>query len=194
MQSIIGMVLMTLLAVVMIGIIRLRNLFAVVIFGGIYSLLMVGLLLVLDAVDVAMTEAAVGGGLSTVLMLSVLYSTKEEEIRLVRMRAFPLFFMVVTGVLIFATWDLLPLAIADLPSHTHVSAYYLDNSLKDTGVPNVVTSVLASYRGYDTLGEVTVIFAAGIAVLVLLQGSRIAKKKVSRSDSISGSDSVSGLE
>ena len=39
---------------------------------------------------------------------------------------------------------------------------------KTTGIPNVVTSVLASYRGYDTLGEVTVIFTAGIAVLLLL--------------------------
>ena len=39
-------------------------------------------------------------------------------------------------------------------------------------VPNVVTSVLADYRGYDTLGETTVIFTAGIGVLLLLKGRR----------------------
>jgi len=37
-------------------------------------------------------------------------------------------------------------------------------------VPNVVTAVLASYRGYDTLGEVTVVFTAGVGVLLLLRG------------------------
>ena len=41
-----------------------------------------------------------------------------------------------------------------------------------TGVPNVVTSVLTSYRGYDTLGELTVIFAAAVGVLLLLGTAR----------------------
>ena len=39
-------------------------------------------------------------------------------------------------------------------------------------MPNVVTSVLASYRGYDTLGEVTVIFTAAVAVMMLLGGRK----------------------
>ena len=46
---------------------------------------------------------------------------------------------------------------------------YLARSVAETGIPNVVTSVLASYRGFDTLGETTVIFTAGIAVLMLLK-------------------------
>ncbi|NBP72957.1 MAG: cation:proton antiporter, partial [Alphaproteobacteria bacterium] len=46
--------------------------------------------------------------------------------------------------------------------------YYLENTKKHTGIPNVVTAVLASYRGYDTLGEVVVIFTAGIGVILLL--------------------------
>ena len=48
---------------------------------------------------------------------------------------------------------------------------YVSRSLTETGIPNVVTSVLASYRGYDTLGETTVIFTAGIAVFLLLKRS-----------------------
>ena len=35
-------------------------------------------------------------------------------------------------------------------------------------MPNLVTAVLASYRGFDTLGEVTVVLTAGIGVLLLL--------------------------
>jgi len=73
------MVLLTLMAVVTIGIIRLRNLFAVVILGGIYSFLMASVLIVLDAVDVAMTEASVGAGISTVVMLGTLYLGRISE-------------------------------------------------------------------------------------------------------------------
>jgi multicomponent Na+:H+ antiporter subunit B len=53
-----------------------------------------------------------------------------------------------------------------------VAPRYLAESIKETNVPNVVTSVLADYRGYDTLGETTVIFTAGIGVMLLLRGAR----------------------
>ena len=45
-------------------------------------------------------------------------------------------------------------------------------TLTEIGIPNAVTSVLASYRGYDTLGEVFVIFTAGIGALALLENRR----------------------
>ena len=67
------------MALTTLGIIRLRNLFSVVILSTIYSFLMATLLLIFDAVDVALTEAAVGAGISTVLMLTVLYYTKVNE-------------------------------------------------------------------------------------------------------------------
>jgi len=172
------MVLLTLLAIVTIGVVRLRNLFAVVILAGAYSFLMASVLLVLDAVDVAMTEASVGAGISTVLFLGVLALTKTEEHRPVHTPLLPLFVAAVTAAaLIYGTLDLPPFGAADTPVHRHVAPYYLENSIPQTTVPNVVTSVLASYRGYDTLGEVTVIFAAGIAVLMLLRGRRRNGKK-----------------
>ncbi len=49
---------------------------------------------------------------------------------------------------------------------------YLQQRLQETGVPNVVTAVLASYRGYDTLGETTVVFTAGAGVVALLRRRR----------------------
>lgn len=55
------------------------------------------------------------------------------------------------------------------PSNAYVSPTYLERSVEDTHTPNVVTSVLADYRGYDTLGETTVIFTAGLACLFILR-------------------------
>jgi multicomponent Na+:H+ antiporter subunit B len=51
-----------------------------------------------------------------------------------------------------------------------VSSYYIRNAEKEMNTPNIVTAILADYRGYDTLGEVIVIFCAGIAVFLILRG------------------------
>lgn len=70
----------------------------------------------------------------------------------------------------YAATGLPPYADPGSPASVYVSPYYLENALKDTRTPNVVTAVLADYRGYDTLGETVVIFAAGLAcILVLLR-------------------------
>jgi multicomponent Na+:H+ antiporter subunit B len=172
----INMVLLTLLAVVTVAIIRQRNLFGVVILAGIYSFLIASVMIVLDAVDVAMTEASVGAGISTVLLLATLYLTEAREYPPVHTAALPLFVSVVVGAaVIWGTFGLPPFGTADAPIHKHVAPYYLANSYKETHVPNVVTSVLADYRGFDTLGETTVIFTGGIAVLLLLRGRRRRK-------------------
>ena len=55
------------------------------------------------------------------------------------------------------------------PVQTHVGPDYIQRTPTDIDVPNIVTAVLASYRGFDTLGEVTVIFTAGIGVMLLLK-------------------------
>jgi len=54
----------------------------------------------------------------------------------------------------------------------HVAPYYLERAVVETNVPNIVTAILADYRGFDTLGETIVIFTAGIGVLLLLKGLR----------------------
>ncbi len=152
---------------------RVRNLFAVVVLGGLYSFLMATVLVVLDAVDVAMTEAAVGAGVSTVLLLGTLYLTHSEEARPRHRAILPLIVALVTGgLLVYGTLGLPEFGRADSVIHRHVAPRYLEQGPKETGVPNVVTAVLASYRGYDTLGEVTVIFTAGIGVLALLRRRR----------------------
>lgn len=158
------------MVVTVVVLIRSRNLFGVVVLGGIYSFLMATVLVALDAVDVAMTEAAVGAGVSTVLLLGALYLCKSEEAKPAHRPWLPLAVAASTGaVLVYGTYGLPAFSDPNAPVHAHVEQYYLNNVLKETGVPNIVTAVLASYRGYDTLGETTVVFTAGAGVIALLR-------------------------
>lgn len=168
--GLINVSLLAMLFVLAVAIIRLRNLFAIVMLSGAYSLVSATWFVVLDAVDVAFTEAAVGAGISTALMLgAMLLTSRTEKADRKLISLTPFLVCVVTGaVLIYATIDLPALGDATSPANSYVGAQYLAQVEADTGVPNVVTAVLASYRGFDTLGETAVIFAAGIAVALLL--------------------------
>ncbi len=162
------------MAVVVIVLVRSRNLVGVVILGGIYSFLMATVLVAMDAVDVAMTEASVGAGISTVLLLAALYLSKSEEAQPVHQPWLPLLLsLAVGGLLVYGTLGLPGFSDTTSPINTHVAPRYLNDVLKETGVPNVVTAVLASYRGYDTLGETTVVFTAGAGVVALLRRRRM---------------------
>jgi multicomponent Na+:H+ antiporter subunit B len=166
-------VLLVLMAVTVVGMALQRNLFGVVVLFGIYSFLMATVLTALDAVDVAMTEAAVGAGVSTVLLLAALYLTGGTEAKPLRKPLLPLALALAVGAVL--GWGMLGLpSFSDpqAPIHVHVAPRYLEGAMKETGVPNVVTAVLASYRGYDTLGETVVVFAAGIGVIALLRRRR----------------------
>lgn len=171
-------VLLTLMAIATTAIIVQRNLFAVVILASIYSFLMATVLVALDAVDVGMTEASVGAGISTVLFLGVLYLTKSEEMKPMHRPFLPLAFALATGLmLVYGTLGLPAFSDPDAPIHRHVAPRYINEGLRETGVPNIVTAVLASYRGYDTLGETTVVFTAGIGVIVLMRRIRRRKRE-----------------
>ena len=54
---------------------------------------------------------------------------------------------------------------------TKVGRYYIDEGIEETGAVNIVTSVVVSYRGFDTLGEVTVLFIAAIGLGAVLTAS-----------------------
>jgi multicomponent Na+:H+ antiporter subunit B len=78
------------------------------------------------------------------------------------------------ALLLYATQDFPRWGDPNSPASTHVSPRYIQKSLEETDVPNLVTSILADYRGYDTMFETTVIFAAGLSCFILL---RAFKKK-----------------
>jgi len=149
--------------------IRSRDLFATAVLFGIYSFLTAVLFMDLDAVDVAFTEAAVGAGISTVLMLSTLRLIGRYEQRPEHNPVLPLLVVGVTGAaLIYGMLDAPAFGDPLAPVNTHVAPRYIQRGPIETGVPNMVTAVLASYRGFDTLGETNVIFTAGMAVIMLI--------------------------
>ena len=83
--------------------------------------------------------------------------------------------------LFYSTKGLPALFDPKAPASTHVSPRYIEKSIEETGSPNFVTAILADYRSYDTLGEVVVVFTAGIAsALILLSYSRKERKKHGR--------------
>ena len=179
MIELVDIVLLTLLTITAFALIRIRNLFAVVMLFSIFSLLAAAIYVVVDAVDVALTEAAVGAGISTVLMLATLALVGHEE-RVPTGRRRPLVALAVVGLtgaaLLWATLDMPHFGDPNAPAHRHVAPRYIEESPTEIGIPNMVASVLASYRGYDTLGETTVVFTAGVGVIVLLRRLRRGKE------------------
>ena len=86
------------------------------------------------------------------------------------MKQIALIAVCLTGaLLIYGTLDMPDWGDPRSPASLHVSPRYIEKTVEETAVPNMVTSVLADYRGYDTLGETTVIFTAGIACLLLIR-------------------------
>lgn len=212
----IDFILLFFLVVCAIAAVRMKDLLGAVIILGAYSLIMAVVWTRMNAVDVAFTEASVGAGITSVLLLAALSRTQRgEDDRRRRTEdrrqnaedtrqntedrrqgpeerrqnsefgiqtkksgisahsLISLIIVIVTGaVLVYGTIDMPDYGDPDAPANLHVASKYIDSSYKDTGVENFVTAILASYRGYDTLGEVTVIFTAGICVILLLRRKR----------------------
>lgn len=163
-------ILMIFLAFIAIMAIRQNRLFGVVMLSGAYSLVAATWFVVADAVDVAFTEAAVGAGVSTVLALGTLSLVGVEEKKR-PIEPFALVIALGTGLLLLlAVLDMPSYGLATTPVQLHVGPHYLLESEREIGVPNVVTSVLASYRGFDTFGETVVVFTAAIGVFLIIGG------------------------
>lgn len=168
--ALINILFLGILFVVALAIARLRSLFAIVMLSGVYSLVSAAWYILVDAVDVGFTEAAVGAGMSTAVLLgAMLLTARTAKPEKPFSRIGPFVVCLAAGImLIYATIDLPALGDPNSPANAGVGLTYLQINWHDTGVPNVVTSVLASYRGFDTLGETAVVFTAGLAVALLL--------------------------
>ena len=134
----------------------------------------------MDAPDVAFTEAAVGAGISTVLMLGTLAFTSKRKAKRTKSGVMPFVVVALTGAtLVYGTFDMPYYGSADAPIQQYPHPSYIEKTERDVPhIPNVITVVLASFRGYDTLGETTVIFTAGIAVMLLLRGKRAESEEL----------------
>ena len=151
---------MAMLLCIGIAVIRLRNLFAVVMLTGAYSLISAAWFVSLDAVDVGFTEAAVGAMLLT--------SREADKTSLTRHAAAAVVTIAAGVALFYALGDMPIYGDAASAANTGVGMEYVDLTAEQIHIPNVVTAVLASYRGFDTMGEVFVVFAAGLGVALLI--------------------------
>ena len=151
----------------------LKDTLASVIAFAAYSLGISIIWLILQAPDVGLTEAAVGAGIMTILFLIALANTVTPEVDRL-LESINLRTVLLVGVFVAvmgATVPALP-EIGDPNAAVaggEVTQYYIDNAYEETEVKNAVTAVLAAYRGFDTLGEAVVVFAAGVAALSVLR-------------------------
>ena len=142
---------------------------------GVFSLVTALLFLLAAAPDVAITEAAIGAAISTILIIFAIKRVGDSEVVQTNKLAW--------GTLIAAFFIVVVVLASDLPivgdansiANASVGKYYTDNTLMETGVPNAVTSVLASYRGYDTMVETYVILAAAFSAMLVLLSMKGAK-------------------
>ena len=147
-----------------------RFLIEVIVLSSVYSALLTAIFVSLDALDVAMTEAAVGVGVTTTLFLATLKLVGNNADSFKKVSYISLLISLgVAILLVIGITALPPFGESATPIHQHLSSYFLENTLNETGVINTVTAILASYRGFDTMGEVVVIFTAGVGVLCLLE-------------------------
>jgi len=173
-ETLFSVFILTLLVVTAVAIVQTRSLFVAAMLAGIFSLMIATVFFLLDAADVALTEAAVGAGISTVLFLAALALTTDEERVKTQRRSLALVVVAAaTAVLIYATFDKPEFGAADAPAQQHVASWYIAQTAADIQIPNIVTAVLGAYRAYDTLGEVMVVLTAAIGVAFVLSARRV---------------------
>ena len=182
------------------AVLLLRNLFAATMLLSLYSLLMALVWLNLAAVDVAFTEAAVGAGISTLLLIGALLLVGFEEQPHPAVHWPALLVTIVTAAALgYGTLDMPALGDPQAPAYQSLAPEYIAQTVRKQvpvaghegpaghmaasaeahssanyfhgHVPNLVTSVIVTYRAYDTLFEVAVIFTAGMSLILLLRQS-----------------------
>ncbi len=154
-----------------------KNILYASILSSCFSLFTVMMYLILDAPDVAMTEAAV----SVVTSIFSIYTIKaahqtpynfEDKFKPILF----IFCISLACILIYASNDLPPFGSQFAIAQQSAAAYYLKNTSADIGIPSIVAAILASYRGYDTLMETVVILVGGLSVLLVSNCSVIPGK------------------
>ncbi len=169
MIEIISFILLSMLIIVAFAIAFIPNLIVNTLLMSVLSILMTLIYLLLNAPDVAITESAVGAGISTIFTLAALSLVKNHEVKApYKLHSFFIllpFFICLTYIVL----NMPSFGSAGAYIHKHVAPYYIENTTDLIGIPNVVTAILASFRGYDTLCETVVVLTAAIAVSILLR-------------------------
>ncbi len=179
-MSAVGFALTVFVVVTAVATALLRDTLAAIIVFAAYSLGMALFYTLLLAPDVGLTEAAIGAGVTTILLLVTIAKTSRPSAERIFAKINWPAAVLSAGLaaVLLATVGAIPVenflgeatpvtGAAGTPGEA-VTGHYITETYRDTGVTNAVTAVLAAYRGFDTFGEAVVVFAAGVAVLVVL--------------------------
>ena len=164
-----------LLIVICFRLIVSKNLTESILLMSAFSLVIAICYLFMDAPDVAMTETALGACLSTCVLLNLVKIIDNEGYKSVSKTRIILAVILCIILILLLTIASLGLPLYGHPNtevQSHLTKYYIENTKNDIGIPSIVAAILASYRGYDTLGETSVILIAGIAVVLILARRR----------------------
>lgn len=167
-----------------------KNLSAVIIFT-VYSLLMSIVWLIIKSPDLAITEAAVGAGITSLLFYIVLSQVDElKEFENIKYKKTPFynflgiaFTLVIVVLLLITVNGLPPYGGVDNPAVNEVFDRYVNEAVNETGALNIVAAVILDYRAFDTFGEAVMLFTATMAVVTLLKkdGKEVIRdEKISR--------------
>ncbi len=168
-EGLLNILVLSSLLVISFCLILSKNLLNVIILFSVFSMLMAAEYIILKAPDVAITEASVSVGISTVLLLLALFLVGDKEKKNSRKIIMPFLLVSVLAVALLYSISNMPVFGAmNTPANSHIAQYYITNTEAEIGIPNMVTAILASYRGYDTFGETIVIFTAALSVLIIL--------------------------
>lgn len=163
-------VLLALMILAAIIAVEIRDLLSSVIAVGAVGLLLSLVSLLLKAPDVAITQLTV----ELIAVIVLIRATVHRDVahRVVKTQIFPaVVAFIFAGVFLTLVWW----SLAETPAFgepiMRVASRYTANGVSETGAANVVASVLLDYRGYDTLAEATVLFAAAMGVLAVTRRS-----------------------
>ena len=150
-----------------------RDVLASIVIFAAYSLGLAVVYTFYRAPDVGLTEAAIGAGITTILLLLTIAKTTRpatdeifEPINWPAVGVCGIFALIVGSTL--TAFPAVGDPTSPVMTNPDVTVYYIEQAYAETGVNNAVTSVLAAYRGFDTFGEAVVVFAAGVASLIVL--------------------------
>jgi multicomponent Na+:H+ antiporter subunit B len=173
-SSVILLIFALALSVTTISIIYSSTIIGTILLMSTSSLLITLCYLMMDAPDIAMTEAALGACLSTAVMLGFAKNIDYEISHTPPKTKFfaLLLCTAIAFIIIYGIGDLTPYGAYNPSLQSHINNYYIKNTATDIGIPSFVAAILASYRGYDTLGETTVILTAAICILLILKKTK----------------------
>jgi len=148
-----------------------KDLLSAIVSYGIVGFGLVICFLLLKAPDLAIVQIVVEI-ITLIIMIAVIINTTREELKEKAPKISMIYYILgavfIIGFVYFFITSTRELSL--FGDHiTRMASAYINSGVTNTGSINLVTGVVLDYRGYDTLGEITILFTAVIGILAVLR-------------------------